>query len=172
MEEGQVLFLPPMWFHQVEALDDSISVNVWSYTEVVRDADEVYYQPVPLNENWSSQKLYDGVKVYCVMLIEEYLGPSSATDFVKQLLHTRFRSLDQAHQRRFLWGKDQKYCSEELDETPLRAEMKRGIVQLRKFLDPLPKDMRLVTIEDYIQDLLQAVIGLEKIPGFLEACFH
>jgi len=49
--------------------------------------------------------------------------------------------------------------------------MKRGIVQLRKFLDPLPKDLRMVTIEDYIQDLVQVLIGLEKIPGFLEACF-
>ena len=171
VEEGDVLFLPPMWFHQVEALEDSISANVWSFTDAVRDIDEIYFQSVPINENWSQQKLYDAVKVYCTMLIEEYNGPSSAADFVKLLLHTRFKSLEQSHQRKFLWAKDQKYCNAELDETPLRAEMKRGIVQLRKFLDPLPKDMRMITIEDYIQDLLQAVIGVEKIPGFLEACF-
>jgi len=160
-----------MWFHQVEALEDSISANVWSYTDAVRDANEVRFQPVPVNENWSQQKLYDGVKVYCIMLIEEYNGPTSATDFIKQLLQTRFKSLEESHQRKFLGAKDQKYCSPNLDETPFRGEMKRGIVQLRKFLDPLPKDLRMVTIEDYIQDLVQVLIGLEKIPGFLEACF-
>ena len=171
MEEGQVLFLPPLWFHQVEALDDSISLNVWSFSETLKQQDEVFLQPVPFQETWTQQQLYDAVKVYVTMLVEHYYGPGSTNEFVKTILQTRFKSLDAKSLKKFGGPKDQKYCSPNINETTLRGEMKRGILNLRKFLDPLPKELRAVTIEDYIQDLAHYVAGLEKLPGYLEACF-
>jgi hypothetical protein len=171
VEEGQVLFLPPMWFHQVEALDHSISVNVWSYTDAIRDLDEILYLPLPFSENWSQQKLYNAAKVYATMLVEHYYGPGSAGEFVKAILQTRFFALEPKYLKKFIGSKDQRFCNSDIEEAPLRTEMKRGLVQLRKFLDPLPKDLRSVAIEDYIQDLVHFTVGLERVPGFLEACF-
>lgn len=41
---GDMLIVPPFWFHHVETLSESVSVNVWS------DAPEY----VLLNEMWAS----------------------------------------------------------------------------------------------------------------------
>jgi len=160
-----------MWFHQVESLDDSISANVWSTTKALREYDDIFNLPLPFSENWSHQKLYDATKVFISMVVESYLGPSSATDFVKGMFQTRFKTLDAKHLKKFMGPKDQKYCSTKIDETPLRGEMKRGLSQVRRYLDPLPKELRSVVMEDYIQDLVLFTTGLDKLPGYLEACF-
>jgi ribosomal protein L16 Arg81 hydroxylase len=35
VEPGTVFYLPPFWFHQVESLSDTISVNTWYPSTIV-----------------------------------------------------------------------------------------------------------------------------------------
>jgi hypothetical protein len=51
LEPGEILFIPALWFHQVETLDElAVSVNVWSQ-----------YKPVMLTD-----KLLNDVYLPCV----------------------------------------------------------------------------------------------------------
>jgi Cupin-like domain len=49
LSEGDVLYLPPMWFHEVEALSNSISVNVWSTPASVHELRKAWDEAVPLD---------------------------------------------------------------------------------------------------------------------------
>lgn len=54
LQPGQMLYLPPYWYHRVEALDSSISVNVWSETpetKLLARADTI---GVPVNATWQT----------------------------------------------------------------------------------------------------------------------
>jgi len=48
LNPGDVLYLPPLWFHQVQALTNtSISVNVWSASRWIRDVMTIWNEDVP-----------------------------------------------------------------------------------------------------------------------------
>ena len=48
LNPGDVLYLPPLWFHQVQALTDtSISTNVWSASRWIRDVMTIWNEDVP-----------------------------------------------------------------------------------------------------------------------------
>jgi len=172
LDEGEVLYLPPMWFHHVEALNASISANVWSETEDLKNVDKIFYLPVPFSESWNKKQTYDGTKIYITMIVENYFGPDSAPGFIKGLLISRFFSMEPKAKTHFLKPHEEKFCSTTIaEEGEYRIEFKRGLIGLKQYLDPLTKEVKMVMIEDYIQDLVMFVAGLEKIPAFLEACF-
>ena len=52
LRAGDVLVVPPLWFHHVETLSRSVSVNVWSDAEELTQMDRVYALPVPLESDW------------------------------------------------------------------------------------------------------------------------
>jgi ribosomal protein L16 Arg81 hydroxylase len=35
LDAGTVMYLPPLWFHQVESLTDAISINTWYHSQDV-----------------------------------------------------------------------------------------------------------------------------------------
>ena len=43
---GDVLVVPPYWWHQVETVEDSISLNVWTDTEEFMAISALYAMPV------------------------------------------------------------------------------------------------------------------------------
>ena len=47
LARGDVLVLPPFWWHEVTTLADSISVNVWSHSPEYMAAMRAYAAPVP-----------------------------------------------------------------------------------------------------------------------------
>jgi hypothetical protein len=49
LEPGDVLYLPPLWFHEVEALSVSISVNVWTDSHQTELMEKVFTHPLPLS---------------------------------------------------------------------------------------------------------------------------
>ena len=56
LDPGDVLYLPPLTYHQVRALDPvSISINVWSKSMEDHAMDHITYQiPLPFEHEWTS----------------------------------------------------------------------------------------------------------------------
>ena len=54
LEPGDLLYMPPMWFHHVESKSVSISVNVWTDSYQTAIMEEVFALTIPINSNWSS----------------------------------------------------------------------------------------------------------------------
>ena len=47
LQPGDLLYMPPLWFHHVEAMSVSISVNVWTDSKQTEVMESVYSLPLP-----------------------------------------------------------------------------------------------------------------------------
>ena len=50
LEPGDLLYIPPLWFHHVESMNVSISVNVWTDSQQTEVMETVFALPLPVNE--------------------------------------------------------------------------------------------------------------------------
>ena len=57
LEPGDMLYMPPLWFHYVESLDVSISVNVWTDSKQTEIMENVFSLPLPIDAiKWTNTK--------------------------------------------------------------------------------------------------------------------
>ena len=59
LQPGDLLYMPPLWFHLVESIDVSISVNVWTDSHQTAVMEEVFSLPLPTESNgsqWNSKQ--------------------------------------------------------------------------------------------------------------------
>ena len=116
LEPGDLLYMPPLWFHHVESMSVSISVNAWTDSHQTEIMEKVFALVVPLNEiEWSgahakavgtSLLMYLMLKQVCQYqhcitassdgFLDDH-GPKVAENkalyFVYQLWTTRYRTL-------------------------------------------------------------------------------
>jgi hypothetical protein len=99
---GDVLYLPPFWFHQVESLESAISVNTWFISPDVEMMDAAWTEPLPFSSEWSDEGFALGLKVLLHNLIHKVLGhprdtPQQAgtlvNKFIQDLVDSRFKPL-------------------------------------------------------------------------------
>ncbi|XP_065182659.1 hypoxia-inducible factor 1-alpha inhibitor-like, partial [Sycon ciliatum] len=59
LDPGDLLYIPPLWFHHVESIDTSISVNVWTDSMQSTTALTMFETPIPgsdLISSWDAQQ--------------------------------------------------------------------------------------------------------------------
>jgi hypothetical protein len=98
LEKGDVLYLPPLWFHQVESLESSISISMWTPSLETERIQFVIQRGIP---NWPvSSEIPQAAIVYLERVLSfifsyddstEY--PRSPKEFVQAILHTRYTPL-------------------------------------------------------------------------------
>lgn len=96
---GDVLYLPPFWFHQVTSLETAISVNTWFVSPEIEAMDAAWAETLPFNDQWSDEAFAVGVRVFIRELINKVVGnpadklakkEATATRFIKELVDSRF----------------------------------------------------------------------------------
>lgn len=82
LSPGDVLYIPPFWFHRVMATsDDSISVNMWSTSKEEDVYNELEYRtPVPFESDWSDAQLRIALRKYILLLARHHLARATAND--------------------------------------------------------------------------------------------
>jgi hypothetical protein len=91
LDPGTVMYLPPLWFHQVEALTDTISVNTWYHSQAIEMMDQAWTYDLPFDPTWSSEQFSAAVQYLVQSIIRlVYPQPGAAADFIRSLLQSRF----------------------------------------------------------------------------------
>ena len=115
LEPGDLLYMPPLWFHHVESLDVSISVNVWTDSQQTEVMEEIFSLPLPTERvEWSSdhtKRVATSLLIYSLLESvcqwrdcasasrDRFLNqtdlqmPNKVLYFVHQLWTTRYRTL-------------------------------------------------------------------------------
>ena len=75
LEPGDMLYLPPFWFHRVIAEDFSVSVSVWTDSEeTILYLDRIMVHSLPFEEGWSKSEFQVAIKVFVDMLLKKIGG--------------------------------------------------------------------------------------------------
>jgi hypothetical protein len=106
LQPGDLLYLPPLWFHHVTALTNSMSVSVWTRYQENQDMYATISGALPFRRTWPKEKIYTAGRVVLRMLLNAFeveeedeeglrvdLYSNYAKEIVKELIATRYQPL-------------------------------------------------------------------------------
>jgi len=181
-EPGDVLYLPPMWFHKVDALEDSININSWSYsknTHFLHEVNELKEShPITILKQQSFEPTERNVAmtIFIKNLIFLVEMDEDKTTFFQTLFRERYRTL--------IKDQELKSDSEFPDFCPTDTfssrKQKKQILKtfetatndITKILSHYPLNTKKVWLGNYIEYLIFATIGKPELVGaFMMNCF-
>jgi len=171
---GEILYLPPFWFHRVIAEELSISVSTWCDSEEI----QVYYDtiqtaPLPFQAHWSTEQFGVALQLFVKALIEGVVEEPARSMFVQRLIEQRYLSL---------FGQEKSVCISSCDDPrwdsfkqELREHMEPRVKQLVKDFKQLQqysqdKHILFILLGNYVELVVEYVVGVENVNSFLQTC--
>lgn len=97
LSPGEIMYIPPFWFHRVVTEDTSIAVNTWSNLPGGSPHTAIDKVPMPFEDDWDLARKVTALRVYISILgsaVAESAGLSADTiDPSFDLLHKQYNSL-------------------------------------------------------------------------------
>eukprot|EP00467_Chlorarachnion_reptans_P004694 CAMPEP_0114512348 /NCGR_PEP_ID=MMETSP0109-20121206/14925_1 /TAXON_ID=29199 /ORGANISM="Chlorarachnion reptans, Strain CCCM449" /LENGTH=491 /DNA_ID=CAMNT_0001692021 /DNA_START=106 /DNA_END=1581 /DNA_ORIENTATION=+ len=128
--KGQILYVPPLWFHRVETKSPvSISINIWSASRMVGQIGNAWNDPIPSNGKWGFFKTFGVLAAFLRRLIVAVIPESKpCIKFLQKLHLNRYEHLKR-------YGKDITSASP-IDVHPDAQEIKEH----KDYLDQVNKE--------------------------------
>lgn len=174
---GDMLVVPPFWFHHVETLSESVSVNVWSDAPEYALLDRIYSLPVPFEEEWAWQDLLVATKLYLDMVTASLvMGPPSL--FVRShLLEQRYNPLVSSNSLAVndtIVHSLREECSQidwRIKEEHFERILRPGVENLEQLFKTIPtRDTMEICLANYMEHLIHRVLGIHYVYPFLSTC--
>lgn len=177
LNPGEVLFVPPFWFHCVEALTKSISVSMITPSQEEILYGEAYWHPVPFVKEWPEPVRVKYVAEYLRYLVKATSGAGDPNRFVRSmLLEARWDPVFTGR----LAAADPTFkiaqCSSQFGEldSALLARFTESTAETTAYLNKIvDADVRFILLGNLIEELSRFATGgkAEHVPVFLEKCF-
>lgn len=188
LNAGDVLYIPPMWFHHVTSLEESVSLSVWSpfagselYAKVLAEA------PLPIKGSWEDEMKVAGLRLLVDSLVkslkvdgltmspeQDSLGLEASAFIRWTLLDSRYKRVKTAvpgAQDPFL------YCwSRELEDQLLLEHeefvtdgLKPVVTMFREIAEVSGDDRRNILLANYIELAVNSIVGVASTAAYLTA---
>lgn len=92
LRAGDVLYIPPWWYHRVEGLTASISVNVWTDSFDLENYDALLGTALPFENDWTIEKRVFAVLRFTELLLHRCINPVGE-NYLHSLWLTRYHPL-------------------------------------------------------------------------------
>ncbi|XP_019854219.1 PREDICTED: uncharacterized protein LOC109583352 isoform X2 [Amphimedon queenslandica] len=166
---GEVLYLPPYWFHSVITMEPSLSLNIWSDSNDYLLMEEVLNSPIPFETDWGLEELMRSSKYYIDVLIKELkLSPS----FVRTSVLSRYQSLLLNISSFDNYGLIVKtYCQPSSFTHAIHDRVSKTSSIFLKMLSP---NVMQINVANYIEHIGFTILREEhviQLPFFLKECF-
>jgi hypothetical protein len=95
LEPGDVLYVPPLFYHFVETLTPSVSVSTWSHDYVLYGMMRSVYRHDHVGDRVRQRHPRSAaLRMYIDMLLHKIYGFRQTHRFVHRMLHVRFAGLE------------------------------------------------------------------------------
>jgi len=172
LEEGDILYIPPYYWHHVEALTPSVSLSPWSRLEVQYQAmNNIYKRKHSFDQMGSPERTRSVLRLFIDMLVEQVIGVGRTRHFIAHLLNTRFTGVAGLFP---IAQDDARFCPKNMAVSShvfssTRLDIEQMSSEFAK-LNALP-EIRDILLADYIEELTSNVVGVNKTLAFLRYCF-
>jgi len=162
LKPGDVLYIPPFWFHHVTTLEPSISVNIWTNSEAVNDFQTCLKNPVP----------YLAPLEKANIVTDSNSNQFALQQFLRTLLHEfkdEIEAIKAALQFETIFVPfpcAQHDFPELFDEI---ITQHRRAASLSCF-EPRSADVRVILLSSYLESVSALFIKPDRVRDFLHAC--
>eukprot|EP00039_Didymoeca_costata_P007708 m.102996 g.102996 ORF g.102996 m.102996 type:complete len:440 (-) comp13792_c0_seq1:3238-4557(-) len=181
VKRGDLLIVPPFWWHRVETLEDNtISVNAWSDAPAYQLLHEAYDLPIPLESSWKFDKMVAAVQALILIVTDGVNvngdAPWSKEGFVRRLVRRRWDNLVTQNSINLPSVEEDAQmfkvaCSKSQIEVIDREIMTHKMTKVIKLFQNMHISVIEICLSNYIERILFAVFGVEKVYPFLRYCF-
>ena len=181
LNPGEVLYIPPYWFHCVVTMETSISLNVWSNSESFLVMEDIFSVPIPFEEEWGMTKLLQAIQYFIDKILHGVAVPEPST-FVKRKVYSRYEPLlANLHHDEKLVFNVQNQCLKTPIEEVLNYISVQHINDRSKEVAVLlasiqPDSVREINIGNFVELLIWRILDsgdhdIVLLPFFLKECF-
>jgi hypothetical protein len=172
LEPGDLLYVPPLWWHNVESLTESVSLSTWSHSAVYTTAHTVYGFMLRLDDIHNPRGRFYALRAFADMLVRRFEGFWGTTRFMRRLLAARYAGVSHlfppAPDINALCRADARIPSAR--HVLADAQMDAGIVA--EHLMRMEPELRELLLMDYLEELAYSVLDADRVPAFFRYCFR
>lgn len=183
---GDVLYIPPFWFHHVVAVERSLSVNIWCDSDEYNVMEEALILPVPLEEGWEKAKILAGSLIFLRGLVGRVLFPNRAVSdpglavqvdaFFSSLYDQRFSPLLPKYAGEPI-GDLERLCGKDKAIKQARftfdyAKMGSRTERIRELYRRVSRPIQMIHLGNLVEDLVGHFFGHHAVPFYLKHCIN
>lgn len=178
--DGDVLYIPPYWFHCVITLNTTFSLNIWSQSEAYLKMEDIYMSPIPFEVDWGRVKQMKALHYFILFLTRSILESEiTAEEFILDRVYSRYENLIEKKDLK-LQKIVQEYCLAEpiskiLDEDTVKHLESGAQSIVGQFLGIVLHSVREINLANYVEHLVSRMLGtddLVQLPIYLQECFR
>jgi len=173
---GDLLYVPPFWWHTVETLTPSLSITSWSaYRAMHWHIGAGVYKMTHFFDDlfWYDARVYS-LRIYLALLLRSVLGirPGEEHLFFNGLRSRYIGIKDQFHDDN---DRDETLCVLDDRGTPTcqhcMASMKFEVSIAADHFKAMPDGLQRTLLEDYVEEISGQVVGMNRVVSFWERCY-
>lgn len=190
LQPGDVLYIPALWFHQVQAETFSLSINMWTeYYGVASVAEELNHLALPTSDNWMDEEQVQIYRVYILLsLLNSSIKFKGMEDLPKNapendrmahiIARLRVLHLEQRYADVGMVGAESKYC---LDSVALGRALRLGGYELLLLQESIKKAAGLLAtlqerttlgrfemyVANWVEHVVCNAVGVRQVHQFL-----
>jgi hypothetical protein len=182
LSPGEVLYIPPYWFHSVVTMKTTISFNVWSQSEAYMILEDIYSAAIPFEEEWGRVKLMQALNYLVKQLVGSLLPIKDANSFMQESVYGRYKlfqdKLDTIVIEKDQWAV-QEYCLRTHISDLLKPNevtyVDEGISLIVALFRKIQSLLVLeINLANYIEHLTWRIVGtgdIALLPFYFHLCF-